>query len=77
MVGVKPLDPQHRAVVECVPGGEAGGAPGGSLAMAVPKPAAAAAQRPYAVGGGGAAAAVVPLPSKGLVAKLQEFVLGL
>lgn len=81
MVGVKPLDAQHRAAVERAAagggGGAAGSAAGPSLAMAVPKPAAAAAARSYAVGGAAAAAAVVPLPSKGLVAKLQEFVLGL
>ena len=70
MIGVKPLDPAHKAALERQLGS---GAPT-SLAMSFPKPAAAA-QRPYAITG--AAAPVVPLPAKSLVAKLSEFVLGL
>ena len=71
MVGVKPLDPAHRAAVERAGGGGGGGGP--SFAMAFPKP---QQQRPYSLEAPAGAAAVVPLASKGLTQRLKEFVLG-
>lgn len=70
MVGVKPLDAQHRAAVER---GGGGGSGAGSFAMAFPKPQAA---RPYTLEAAGGGGSVVPLPSKGLSQRVYEFVFG-
>ena len=91
IVGVKPLDPKHRAAVEALGGGGGAGAGGGgglgggfggdgygggaSAAAA----AAAAAARPYrvdAAAAGGGAAAALPQRGTSLWDKLQQFVIG-
>lgn len=70
MVGVKPLDAQHRAAVEKA--GGAGGA-GASFAIAFPKP---QQQRPYTLEAAAGGGAVVPLATKGLSQRVFEFVFG-
>lgn len=69
MVGVKPLDAEHRAVVEK----HGGSSSGPSFAMAFPKP---QQQRPYTLGPAAGMSAVVPLATKGLTQRVKEFVLG-
>jgi nuclear pore complex protein Nup53 len=74
IVGVKPLDPRHRAAVEGGAGGGGGGSPGGPRVGRGGGLAAAAAARPYRVEA--AAAAALPTRGAGLWDKLQQFVIG-
>lgn len=76
IVGVKPLDPRHRQLVDNAGGGPAGaGSPDGPrVGGGAGAAAAAAAARPYRV----EAAAAAALPQRGatLWDKLQQFVIG-
>ncbi|KAI3435617.1 hypothetical protein D9Q98_001678 [Chlorella vulgaris] len=67
MVGVKPLDAEHRAAITMVD------VAGPTFAMTVPKP---QQQRPYALGAAASTAGVVPLATKGLTQRVREFILG-
>lgn len=72
MVGVKPLDPAHRAAADRAgPGGPGGTGP--AFAVAFPKP---QQQRPYSLDAAAGAGGVVPLAAKGVAQRLKEFVLG-
>lgn len=72
MVGVKPLDPAHRAAVDKAGVGGTGAA-GSTFAVAFPKP---QQQRPYTLDAAAGAGGVVPLAAKGVTQRLKEFVLG-
>lgn len=95
IVGVKPLDPRHRQIMEAYGAGSGAGAGaamnGAAGGAASPGPrvrglagggtgaaaaAAVAAARPYKVDTAAVAAAALPQPSRSLMQKLSEFVLG-
>lgn len=73
MVGVKPLDAQHRAAVDRAGGTGAGAGGTASFAMAFPKP---QQPRPYTLEAASGGGSMVPLPSKGLSQRVYEFVFG-